>query len=111
MLMGNPNHQEEDEVEAEDGEDKDSENVINREEREMDNVEALMAGVAIEEKDKVRYNVLSRTLTGLISLSSASSATQSCAVRTLRRLAKVQSNIQRLRGQPNRTTRTAIHSN
>jgi len=54
MLMGNPNHQEEEDEEGTvDGEDAGSENVINREEQKMDNVEALMAGVAIEEKDKV----------------------------------------------------------
>ena len=58
MLMGNPNHQEEeDEEKVVDGEDAGSEDVINREEQEMDNVEALMAGVAIEEKDKVCHAV------------------------------------------------------
>jgi hypothetical protein len=68
MLMGNPNHQEEDEGEAVDDEDAGSENVPNREEQEMDNVEALMAGVAIEEKDKVRHTLPSRTLSQLILL-------------------------------------------
>jgi hypothetical protein len=53
MLMGNPNlGNDEDEEEEED--DEDSEAAVRQEEDEMDNVEALMAGVGIEEKDKVR---------------------------------------------------------
>lgn len=55
MLMGNPNLEEAEEIDEEDA-DADQAKLANTqvEEDEMDNVEALMAGVAIEEKDKVR---------------------------------------------------------
>ena len=55
MLMGNPNHHEDEEEGAEEdavANEQDSTGA-QAEEAEMDNVEALMAGVAIEEKDKV----------------------------------------------------------
>jgi hypothetical protein len=55
MLMGNPNHHEDEEEGDEDEEEADKQGPadVQAEEAEMDNVEALMAGVAIEEKDKV----------------------------------------------------------
>ncbi|KAH8088491.1 hypothetical protein HD553DRAFT_268669 [Filobasidium floriforme] len=60
MLMGNPNLHEDDEEEGdadEDEDDKQDSTAAQAEEAEMDNVEALMAGVAIEEKDKVSPRV------------------------------------------------------
>lgn len=58
MLMGNPNLHEDDEEEGEaDEDDKQDPTDAQAEEAEMDNVEALMAGVAIEEKDKVSPGV------------------------------------------------------
>jgi hypothetical protein len=60
MLMGNPNLHEDDEEEGDADEDEDDKQDpidAQAEEAEMDNVEALMAGVAIEEKDKVSPGV------------------------------------------------------
>ena len=53
--MGNPNHHEdEEEGDEEDAVANEQDSTgAHAEEAEMDNVEALMAGVAIEEKDKV----------------------------------------------------------
>jgi hypothetical protein len=64
MLMGNPNLEDDDEVDdTEEGHpgNAEADADADKEEAEMDNVEALMAGVAIGEKDKVR-RVLQKSL-------------------------------------------------